>query len=74
MGEPGLGRLRALLSALPPYNPGASPGAWRQAVGGAIDLSVSTQRDQLRQWLNKWGCRLKYPPPDGPDLFSDELV
>lgn len=63
-----------LLAAFPPDRPGASPAAWLEAVGGTADLSDPGQRDQLRRWLNKWGCRLGYPPPGALDLFSDGLA
>lgn len=44
------------------------------AAGGAVDLTVALHRDQLRKWLNKWVCRLRYPRPGEPDLFSSSVV
>jgi hypothetical protein len=64
----------SLLATFPPDRPGSGPDAWLAAVGGTVDLSDAGQRDQLRRWLNKWGCRLGYPPPGAPDLFSASVA
>ncbi len=72
--SPGLAQLAERLAAFPPDKPGAGPAAWLEAVGGTADLSDPGQRDQLRRWLNKWGCRMGYPAPGHPDLFSDGLA
>jgi hypothetical protein len=74
MGEPTLAELAARLAGFAVDRPGSGPDAWLEAVGGTADLSVPTQRDELRRWLNKWGCRLGYPPPGAPDLFSASVA
>jgi len=72
--SPALELLARQLAGFPPDRPGGTPAAWLEAVGGTIDLSLPGQRDQLRRWLNKWGCRLGYPPAGAPDLFSGSVA
>ena len=52
----------------------SSPAVLLSASGDAVDLAVAGQRDELRRWLNTWGCRLRYPQPGEPDVFSDSLA
>jgi hypothetical protein len=53
-----------------------SPGlaALLSIAGGPVDLTVAWRRDQLRKWLNKWVCRLRYPHPADPVLFSNSVA
>jgi hypothetical protein len=43
-------------------------------TGGAIDPTVACRRHQLRKWLNKWVCGLRYPLAGYPDLFSSSAA
>jgi hypothetical protein len=72
---PTLSQLAALLrSCSQGDSADSSPAVLLSAIGGAADLAVAGQRDELRRWLNKWGCRLRYPQPGEPDVFSDSLA
>ena len=72
--EPTLGQLSELLRQLPrdPADAGDVPLAG--ATGTGIDLTVPAQREELRQWLNRWVCRLRYPLPGEPDLFAASIA
>lgn len=72
--EPTLGQLAALLRPLPqdPADTGGVPLAG--ATGTSIDLTVPAQQDELRRWLNRWVCRLRYPLPGEPDLFAANIA
>lgn len=72
--EPTLRQLAAVLRNCSQDNADASLAALLSAAGGAVDLTVAIQRDQLRKWLNKWVCRLRYPRPGEPDLFSKSVA
>jgi len=72
--EPTLSQLAAVLRNYAQDNADASLAALLRTTGGAVDLTVARQRDQLRKWLNKWVCRLRYPHPGEPDLFSTSVA
>jgi len=73
--EPTLSQLAALLRSCPQRDSAdSSPAVLLSATGGAADLAVAGQRDELRRWLNRWGCRLRYPQPGEPDVFSGSLA
>jgi len=60
--------------AVPQDNADTSLAVLLSATGGSADLAVAGQRDELRRWLNKWVCRLRYPHLGEPDVFSDSLA
>lgn len=72
--EPTLSQLAALLRSWSQGDSAGSSPAVLSATGGAADLAVAGERDKLRRWLNAWGCRLRYPQPGEPDVFSDSLA
>jgi hypothetical protein len=72
--EPTLSQLAALLRSWSQGDSAGSSPAVLRATGGAADLAVAGERDELRRWLNAWGCRLRYPQPGEPDVFSDSLA
>jgi hypothetical protein len=72
--EPTLSQLAALLRSWSQGDSAGSSPAVLSATGGAADLAVAGERDELRRWLNAWGCRLRYPQPGEPDVFSDSLA
>jgi hypothetical protein len=39
-------------------------------TGDEVDLSLVDHRQALHRWLNAWGCRIRYPRPEEPDLFD----
>lgn len=50
--------------------------SWRtfcESTGGRPDLSDDSHRTALLRWLNKWGCRIKYPSVGLPDVFGSGL-
>ena len=69
--DPTLSQLAAVLQGC---SQEAGAGAAEPFGAAGADLAVACQRDELRRWLNKWGCRLRYPQPGEPDLFSDSLA
>lgn len=71
---PTLGQLRALLLSSPQDVADDGLAALFGGRGGPTDLGVPQQRDEVRLWLNKWVCRLRYPRPGEPDVFSDSLA
>lgn len=72
---PALSQLAALLGSCSQGDSAdSSPAALFSATGGAADLAVAGQRDELRRWLNRWACRLRYPQPGEPDVFSDSIA
>jgi hypothetical protein len=72
--EPTLSQLAALLRSWSQGDSAGSSPAVLSATGGAADMAVAGERDELRRWLNTWGCRLRYPQPGEPDVFSDSLA
>jgi hypothetical protein len=72
--EPALGQLAALLRGRPHDATGAGGVALAGATGAGIDLTVPAQREELRRWLNRWVCRLRYPLPGEPDLFASSVA
>jgi hypothetical protein len=72
--EPTLGQLSALLRQVPHDQGEAGGVALAGATGTSIDLTVPAQRDELRRWLNRWVCRLRYPLPGEPDLFAGSIA
>jgi hypothetical protein len=72
--EPSLGQLAALLRGRPQDETGAGGVALAGATGTSIDLTVPAQREELRRWLNRWVCRLRYPLPGEPDLFAGSIA
>lgn len=72
--EPALGQLAALLRGRPHDETGAGGVTLAGATGTSIDLSVPAQREELRRWLNRWVCRLRYPLPGEPDLFAGSIA
>lgn len=71
--EPSLDQLAALLRQVP-YNRSDAAVTLAGATGTSIDLAVPAQREELRRWLNKWVCRLRYPRPGEPDLFGESIA
>jgi hypothetical protein len=72
---PSVDELRAALAgpgALGPVDRSAD--ALRAATAPAIDLSQPSHRAALHQWLNAWGCRIRYPRPGEPDRFDVGLA
>jgi hypothetical protein len=72
--EPTLSQLVAVLRNYSQDNADASLATLLSTTGGAVDLTVARHRVQLRKWLNKWVCRLRYPRPAEPDLFSTSIA
>lgn len=72
--EPTLGQLSALLRQVPHVQGEAGGVALAGATGTSIDLTVPAQRDELRRWLNRWVCRLRYPLPGEPDVFAGSIA
>lgn len=72
--EPTLSQLAHALRSYSQDSADTSLAVLLSATGGSADLAVAGQRDELRRWLNKWVCRLRYPQPGEPDVFSDSLA
>jgi len=72
--EPVLSQVAAVLRSCAPDGAGAGMAVPLSATGGPANLAVPGQRDELRRWLNRWACRLRYPQPGEPDVFSDSLA
>jgi hypothetical protein len=72
--EPTLDQLATVLGSYSQQKADTSLAYLLSVTGGAVDLVVYEHRNQLRRWLNKWVCRLRYPLPGEPDAFSDSLL
>ena len=71
---PTLSQLRALLRTCSQDAADTGPAGPFSGMSGRADLADAQQRDELRRWLNKWVCRLRYPQPGEPDVFSESLA
>jgi hypothetical protein len=72
--EPTLDQLAGLLRSCSQKKADTSLTDLLNATGGTVDLTLSGDRGHLLRWLNKWLCRLRYPLPGEPDIFSDSLL
>ena len=72
--EPTLSQLAHALRSYSQDSADTSLAVLVSATGGSADLAIAGQPDELRRWLNKWVCRLRYPQPGEPDVFSDSLA
>ncbi len=72
--EPTLSQLVTIFGKYPQDRADASLAVLLRAAGSAADLAITEQRDEMRRWLNRWLCRLRYPLPGEPDPFSDSLA
>src|SRR5947209_1004002 len=71
---PTLGQLRkavARFSRLP--RPDESYRKFTEATSPEVDLSNAMHRARLHEWLNAWGCRIRYPRVGEASPFDDSL-
>lgn len=63
--------LAALTAAVAAF--GGSAGDIPQFAGAPFDPVVAGHCRMLLSWLNAWGCRIRYPRDDEPDLFAGQM-
>lgn len=72
MGGPSIDDLTVSAKAFNGY--AAADRSWarlRELTGRRVDLAVPGHRAALHEWLNAWGCRVRYPRPGEPPAFDE---
>jgi hypothetical protein len=72
---PSLDDLRVSAKTFNGYaNPDRSWARFCELTAPAVDLARAEHRAALHEWLNAWGCRVRYPRPEEPLAFDEGIA